>query len=165
MSMVYCMFGIAFSCIVWCPRPLPDFQALKAFRLEAMAFSTFHSTTRFHDAWGRVEPHTSSVVLRSRFDVVPDTLSGPISYTCRRAHMQVEDLLEMIACLRVSFQTLRPGVNLRLDFGGTSILMSHTCTGSWCCRASFMNIYSIWFKSYESDMKKALHYIDFWQRS
>ena len=31
----------------------------------------------------------------------PDILSGPISYTCRCAHMQVEDLLEMIACLRV----------------------------------------------------------------
>ena len=33
--------------------------------------------------------------------VVPGTLSGSISYTCRHAHMQVEDLLEMIACLRV----------------------------------------------------------------
>ena len=37
----------------------------------------------------------------SSLDVVPDILSGPISYTCRRAHMQVEDFLEMIACLRI----------------------------------------------------------------
>ena len=34
----------------------------------------------------------------------------------------------------LSFQTLRRGVNLRLDFGGTSIHMSHT--RSWCCRAT-----------------------------
>ena len=34
----------------------------------------------------------------------------------------------------LSFQTLRRGVNLRLDFGGTSILMS--LTRSWCCRAT-----------------------------
>ena len=41
----------------------------------------------------------------------------------------------MIARLRVfSFQTLRRRVNLRLDFGGTSIFISHTRT--WCCRAS-----------------------------
>ena len=32
----------------------------------------------------------------------------------------------------LSFQTLRRGMNLRLDFGGTSVLMSHT--RSWCCR-------------------------------
>ena len=35
----------------------------------------------------------------------------------------------------LSFQTLRRGMNLHLDFGGTSILMSRT--RSWCCRASW----------------------------
>ena len=84
-------------------------------------------------------PHTSSVVLSSPvFDVVPDILSGPISYTCRCAHMQVEDLLEMTACLRdfklPNFEAGGGGVNLHLDFGGTSILMSHT--RSCCCRAT-----------------------------
>ena len=34
----------------------------------------------------------------------------------------------------LSFQTLRQGVNLHLDFGGTSILISHT--RSRCCRAT-----------------------------
>ena len=43
--------------------------------------------------------------------------------------MQIEDLLEMIACLRV-FKL----PNLHLDFGGTSILMLHT--RSRCCRAT-----------------------------
>ena len=42
-----------------------------------------------------------SCLEQSSLDVVPDILSGPISYTCRCAHMQVEDLLEMIACLKV----------------------------------------------------------------
>ena len=44
-------------------------------------------------------PHTSSVVL-SR-PVVPDILSSSISYSCRCTHTPVEDLLEMIACLKV----------------------------------------------------------------
>ena len=42
-----------------------------------------------------------SCLEQSSLDVVPDILSVPISYTCRCAHMRVEDLLEMIACLRV----------------------------------------------------------------
>ena len=45
--------------------------------------------------------HLLSCLEQSSLDVVPDILSGPISYTCRCTHMQVEDLLEMIACLRV----------------------------------------------------------------
>ena len=45
--------------------------------------------------------HLLRCLEQSSLDVVPDILSGPISYTCRRAHMPVEDLLEMIACLRV----------------------------------------------------------------
>ena len=45
--------------------------------------------------------HLLSCLEQSSLDVVPDILSGPISYSCRRAHMQVEGLLEMIAGLRV----------------------------------------------------------------
>ena len=45
--------------------------------------------------------HLLSCLEHSSLDIVPDILSGPISYTCRHAHMQVEDLLEMIARLRV----------------------------------------------------------------
>ena len=45
--------------------------------------------------------HLFSCLEQSSLDVVPDILSGSISYTCRRAHMQVEDLLEMTAHLRV----------------------------------------------------------------
>ena len=44
-------------------------------------------------------PSLESFPLGSN-DVVPDILSGSISYTCRRTHMQFEDL-EMIACLAV----------------------------------------------------------------
>ena len=64
-----------------------------------MAFPRVHSTTRFHDANGAT--HLLSCLEQSSLDVVPDILCGSISYTCRCAHMQVEDLLEMIACLRV----------------------------------------------------------------
>ena len=46
--------------------------------------------------------HVTLVLSRpSYLDVVPDILHGSISYTCRNTHMQVEDLLEMIASLRV----------------------------------------------------------------
>ena len=57
----------------------------------------------FHDANGGAELCTEllSCLKQSSLDVVPDILSGPISYTCRRAHMQVEDPLDMTACLRI----------------------------------------------------------------
>ena len=45
--------------------------------------------------------HLLSCLEQSILDVVPDILSGPVSYTCRQAHMQVKDFLEMIAHLRV----------------------------------------------------------------
>ena len=51
--------------------------------------------------WPSCATYLLSCLEQSSLDVVPDILSGPISYTCRCAHMQVEDLLEMIACLRV----------------------------------------------------------------
>ena len=42
-----------------------------------------------------------SCLEQASFDVVPDILSGSIIFTCRCTHMRAEDLLEMIACLRV----------------------------------------------------------------
>ena len=51
--------------------------------------------------WPSCATYLLSCLEQSSLGVVPDILSGPISYTCRYAHMQVEDLLEMIACLRV----------------------------------------------------------------
>ena len=51
--------------------------------------------------WPSCATYLLSCLEQFSLDVVPDILSGPISYTCRCAHMQVEDLLEMIACLRV----------------------------------------------------------------
>ena len=45
--------------------------------------------------------HLLSCLEQASLDVIPDVLSGSISYTCKRTHMQVEDLLEMTACLRV----------------------------------------------------------------
>ena len=51
--------------------------------------------------WPSCATYLLCCLEQSSLDVVPGILSGPISYTCRCAHMQVEDLLEMTACLRV----------------------------------------------------------------
>ena len=68
-----------------------------------MAFST--CSFRYQVSMPVVEPscasHLLSFLKQACLAVVPDILSGSISYTCRCIHMQVEDLLEMIACLRV----------------------------------------------------------------
>ena len=45
--------------------------------------------------------HLLSCLEQASLDIVPDILSGSISYTCRHTHMQVKDFLEMIVCLRV----------------------------------------------------------------
>ena len=45
--------------------------------------------------------HLFCCLEQACLDVVPNILSGSISYTGRCTHMQVEDLLEMIAYLRV----------------------------------------------------------------
>ena len=130
--MVHCLHGNVFYCTVWCPSAYTSLQALKAFHWAAMAFSTCSFHPSFHYANGGAELcHTSSVVLSSPVLMLFQISSVAAS---ARPHMRVEDL-EMIAHLRVlSFQTLRQGVNLCLDFGGTSILMLHT--RSWCCRAT-----------------------------
>ena len=78
-----------------------------------------------------VEPscatHLLSCLKQASLDVVPDILSSSINYTCRSTHMQVEDLLEMIARLRVfKLPNFKARDELALVFDGTSILMSLT---------------------------------------
>ena len=66
--------------------------------------------------WPSCATHLSCLE-QSSLDVVPDILSGPISYTCRCANMQVEDLLKMIACLRVfKLPNFEARVELALGF-------------------------------------------------
>ena len=94
------------SCLYRSSRPwkLPAWQQ--------WPFPNVHSITRFHDTNGWAElchtpPQLSWAVQPwccsrySQWLLVPDILSGCISCTCRHAHMQVEDLLKMIARLRV----------------------------------------------------------------
>ena len=99
-----------------------------------MVFSTcsFHHQVSRCRRCGRVVPHTSSVVL-----------SSPVLMLFQISSVTPADVLTcklktsrkwLLVWGSLSFQTLRWGVNLRLDFGGTSILMSHT--RSWCCRAT-----------------------------
>ena len=121
---MHCMSGISFGCIVWCPSAFTNLPGLESFPLGSNGlFHVFIPPPGFTTptVWPSCATHLLSCLEQSSLDVVPDILSGPIRYTCRCAHMLVEDLLEMIACLRV-FQIR--GVNLRLDFGGTSVLMS-----------------------------------------
>ena len=137
MSMVHCMSGISFGCIVWCPSAFTCLPGLESFPLGSSGlFHMFIPPPGFTTptVWPSCATHLLSFE-QSSLDVVPDILSGPISYTCRCAHMQVEDLLEVIACLRVfKLPNFEARGELALAFGGTSILMSHT--RSWCCRAT-----------------------------
>ena len=135
--MVHCMSGISFGCIVWCPSVFTALQALKAFHWSAMAFSmcSFHHQVIRCQRCGRVVPHTSSVVLSSPVlmlfqisSVAPSATPADV-LTCK-----LKTWKWLLVWGSLSFQTLRWGVNLRLDFGGTSILMLHT--RSWCCRAT-----------------------------
>ena len=45
--------------------------------------------------------HLLSCLEQASLDVVPDILSGSIGYSCRCTQLPVEDLLEMVACLRI----------------------------------------------------------------
>ena len=67
MSMVHCMSGILFGCIVWCPSALTGLPDLESFPLGSIAFSmcSFHHQVSRRQRCGRVVPHTSSVVLSS----------------------------------------------------------------------------------------------------
>ena len=101
---VHSMSGISFDCVVWCPSAFTSLPGLESFPLGSNGlFHIFIPTPGFTTltVWPSCATHLLSCLEPSSFDVVPDILSGPISYTCRCAHMQVEGLLEMIACLRV----------------------------------------------------------------
>ena len=118
--------------------PLPVFYALKACRLAVMTSPTcsFHHQVSQRQRWGLVVPHTSSVVLRRPvlrlFHISSVAASGTPAdaLTCNLKTFWKWFLLWG----SVSFHTFRRGINLRLGFGGTSNLMSHT--RSWCCKAT-----------------------------
>ena len=118
--------------------PSPVYQALKAFRLAAMAFSicSFFQQLSWHQPWGWIVPHTSSVVLSRpvlmlfQISSVATSATPADALTCKLK----TSWKWLLVWGSLSFQTLRWGVNLCLDFDGTSILMSHT--RSWCCRAT-----------------------------
>ena len=96
-SMVHCMSGISFGCIIWCPSAFTSLPSLESCPHVFIPPPGFTMPT----VWPSCATYLLSCLEQFHLDVVPDILSGPISYTCRCAHMQVEDLLEMIACLRV----------------------------------------------------------------
>ena len=103
-SLVHCMSGISFGCIIWCPSAFTSLPGLESCPLGSNGlFHMFISPPGFPTPtmWPSCATYLLSCLEQSSLDVVPDILSGPVSYTCRCAHMQVEDLLEMIACLRV----------------------------------------------------------------
>ena len=121
--------------------PLPVFQALKAFPLAAMAFSTcsFHHQVSRRQWLDAVVPYTS-LVLTPHLCWAGQSL-------CYSWYPQWQHQLQLQTHLHVSwrpvnnyswwslsFQTLRWGMNLCLYFGRTSILIS--LTRSWCCRVS-----------------------------
>ena len=103
MIMVHCMSGNVFGCIVWCPSAFTSLPGLESFLLGS--YGLFHMLI---PPPGITTPtvgpscatHLLSCLEQASLDIVPDILSGSISYTCRCTHMQVKDL-EMIACLRV----------------------------------------------------------------
>ena len=85
---------------IWCPSAFTCLPCLESFPLDSSGL--FHV---FIPPPGFTTPvvglscatHHLNCLEQSSLDDVPDILS----YTCRCAHMQVEDLLEMIACLIV----------------------------------------------------------------
>ena len=104
MSMVHCMSGISFGCIVWCPSAFTSLPGLESFPLGSNGLlHVFIPPPGFTTptVWPSCATHLLSCLEQSSLDVVPDIFCGSISYTCRCAHMQLVDLLEMIACLRV----------------------------------------------------------------
>ena len=97
------MSGNLFGCIIWCSSAFTSLPGLESFPLGSNCL--FHllipppSFTTL-TVGPSCATHLLSCLEQASLDVVPDILSGPISYTCRCTHMQV-DLLEMIASLRV----------------------------------------------------------------
>ena len=128
------MSGYAFGIMM----PYCLYQSVRPWKLslwQQWPFLHVHSTTRFLDAsdWAEL-CHIAQ-------------LSWTVQSWCCYRYPQLQHQLHLQThshgswrpgnnCLwgPLSFQTLRRGVNLRLDFGSTSILVSHT--RSWCCRAT-----------------------------
>ena len=114
--------------------PLPVLQALKAFPLQ-WPFPRAHSTTRFHDAndWAALchTPHlcwADQSLCCSRYPQWQHQLHLQTHLHASRRPGNIWSWWSL------SFQTLRRGMNLRLDFGGTSILI--WLTRSWYCRVT-----------------------------
>ena len=75
---------------------------------------------QFHNA-NTVGPSCATLLScleQACLDVVQDILSGSISYTYRYTHMQVEDLLEMTAHLKVFKLPFKTRGELALGFWG-----------------------------------------------
>ena len=165
-SMVHCM-GNAFGCIIWCPSAFTSLAGLKSFPLGSIGL--FHMLIpppgfTMLAVGQSCATHLLSCLEQASLDVVPDILSCSISYTCRCTHMQVEDLLEMIACLRVfKLPNFKAWGELALGFGGTPILMWHT--RSWCCRATslpritFTSVKSLNMVLWKGSLSVWLHFL------
>ena len=134
------LFAASYDALV----PSPVFQALKAFHLAAMAFSTcsFHHQVSRGQRWGRIVPHTSSVILSRPvlmlFQLSSVAASATPALTCKLK----TSWKWLLVWGSLTFQTLRWGVNLRLDFGGTSWSLSawlcfQTCTWWDGCHVSW----------------------------
>ena len=117
---------------------LPAFHALKAWCLAVMASSTslFHHQVSRRHRWGFVVPHTSSVVFSkpvlSFAQISSVVVSATVSTAGTCALKTSWNRLHVWGSL--SFHTFGCGVNLRLIWGGISIIMLHTM--SWCWRAT-----------------------------
>ena len=102
--MVHGMSGNALGCIVWCPSAFTSLPDLKCFLLGSNEpFLVLIPPAGFTTPTVRPScaTHLLSCLEQASLDVVPDILSGSISYNCRSTYMQAEDLLEMVARLRV----------------------------------------------------------------
>ena len=102
-----------------------------------MTFSTcsFQHQVSRRQRWGRLVLHTSAVLSSSvlmlfQISSVDASATPADMLTCKLK----SSWNWLLVWGSLNFQTLRRGLNLRLDFSGTSILMSHT--RSWCCRAT-----------------------------
>ena len=120
------MSGISFGCIVWCPSAFTSLPGLESFPLGNNGlFHVFIPPPGFTTPM--VGPscttHLLSCLEQSSLDVVSATPAD--LFTCKLK----TSLKWLLVWGSLSFQTLRRGVKLRLDFGGTSIW-------SWCCKAT-----------------------------
>ena len=132
------MSGISFGCIVWCPSTSNSFSGLESFPLgDNGLFHLFIPPPGF----------TTPMVVPELCHTPPQLSWAVLSWCCsiypqwpHQLHLQMCSHASWRPlgndCLSegLSFQTLRWGVTLGLDFGSTPILMSHT--RSWCCWAT-----------------------------